>query len=159
MRFTERPQIIVANKMDMPDAAENLELFKEKLQENYPIFPISAVTRQGLRELLFEIADVLEKTPEFPLDAVEEEVETRVVYRHQKEEVGFTVTRDPDGAFIVSGPKIEKLFKMTDFTRDENVRRFARQLRGMGVDDTLRERGAQDGDTIRLLDFEFEFID
>jgi GTPase len=159
MRFTERPQIIVANKMDMPGAEENLEQFKGKLQEEYPIFPISAVTRQGLRELLFEIADVLEKTPEFPLDAVEEEVETRVVYRHQKEEIGFNVTRDPDGTFVVSGPKIEKLFKMTDFNHEENVRRFARQLRGMGVDDTLRKRGAQDGDTIRLLDFEFEFID
>ncbi|RBW71606.1 GTPase ObgE [Bacillus taeanensis] len=159
MRFTERPQIIVANKMDMPDSEANLEQFKEKLQEKYPIFPISAVTRQGLRELLFEIADVLEKTPEFPLEAVEEEGESRIVYRHQKEEIGFNITRDPDGAFVVSGPKIEKLFKMTDFTRDENVRRFARQLRGMGVDDALRERGAQDGDTIRLLDFEFEFID
>ena len=67
LRLTERPQIIVANKMDMPDAEENLAEFKEKLQEDYPIFPISAVTRKGLRELLFAIADKMEETPEFPL--------------------------------------------------------------------------------------------
>lgn len=61
--------------------------------------------------------------------------------------------------FVVSGDAIEKLFKMTDFSRDESVRRFARQLRGMGVDDALREKGAKDGDTVKLLDYEFEFID
>ncbi|MBO0518284.1 GTPase ObgE, partial [Streptomyces beijiangensis] len=54
LRLTERPQIIVANKMDMPDAEENLKAFKEKLTDDYPVFPISAVTRQGLRDLLFE---------------------------------------------------------------------------------------------------------
>ena len=83
----------------------------------------------------------------------------RVVYKYEKEKEDFIITRDPDGAFVLSGEKIEKLFKMTDFTHDESVRRFARQLRGMGVDEALRKRGAQDGDTVRLLDFEFEFIE
>jgi len=161
LRLLERPQIIVANKMDMPEAQANLDEFKKKLQDDYPVFPISAITREGLKELLFEIANQLENTPEFPLHEVVEEEETinRVMYKHEKPQDEFTITREPDGSFVVSGGKIERLFKMTDFSRDESVRRFARQLRSMGVDDALRERGAKDGDTIRLLEFEFEFVD
>ncbi|AWI12982.1 GTPase ObgE [Caldibacillus thermoamylovorans] len=160
LRLTERPMMIAANKMDMPGAEENLEKFKEQLQEDIPIFPISAVTQSGIRELLFAIADTLENTPEFPLHHVEEdETINRVIYKHEKAEQDFIITRDPDGVFVLSGEKIEKLFKMTDFTHDESVRRFSRQLRGMGVDDALRERGAKDGDIVRLLDFEFEFIE
>ncbi len=160
LRLTERPMMIAANKMDMPGAEENLEKFKKQLQEDIPIFPISAVTQSGIRELLFAIADTLENTPEFPLHHVEEdETINRVIYKHEKAEQDFIITRDPDGVFVLSGEKIEKLFKMTDFTHDESVRRFSRQLRGMGVDDALRERGAKDGDIVRLLDFEFEFIE
>lgn len=160
LRLTERPMMIAANKMDMPGAEENLEKFKEQLQEDIPIFPISAVTQSGIRELLFAIADTLENTPEFPLHHVEEdETINRVVYKHEKAEQDFIITRDSDGVFVLSGEKIEKLFKMTDFTHDESVRRFSRQLRGMGVDDVLRERGAKDGDIVRLLDFDFEFIE
>ncbi|MDC3415659.1 GTPase ObgE [Aquibacillus salsiterrae] len=152
-----RPQIIAANKMDLSHAEENLEAFKAKVKDEYPIFPISTVTHEGIRELLFSVADKLDSIPKdtTPL----EEKDERVVYRHQKEEQEFHITRDPDGAFVLSGIKLEKLFKMTDFNRDESIRRFARQLRGMGVDEALRERGAVDGDTVRLLDYEFEFVE
>jgi GTPase len=160
LRLTERPQIIVANKMDMPEAEENLDVFKEKLQDDYPVFPISAFTQQGLKELLFAVADKLETTEEFPItEEVEETGIHRVVYRHEEDQRDFVITRDPDGTFVVSGAKIERLFKMTDFSREDSVRRFARQLRSYGVDDALRERGAENGDTIRLLKYEFEFVD
>lgn len=160
LRLTERPQVIVANKMDMPDAAENLENFKKKLDGEHKVFPISAITREGLKDLLFAIADLIEKTPEFPLFE-EEEAEGihRVVYKHEAENVEVKITREPDGSFVLSGEKIERLFKMTDFSRDESVRRFARQLRGMGVDEALRQRGAQNGDTVKLMDYEFEFVE
>jgi len=157
-RLTERPMIIAANKMDMPGAEENMKKFKEQLEQDIPIFPISAATKSGLRELVFAIADTLETAPEFPI-ITEEEKEARVVYKHEAEKQDFNITRDPDGAFVLSGEKLEKLFKMTDFTRDESVRRFARQLRGMGVDESLRNMGAKDGDTVRIMDFEFEFIE
>ncbi|MCG8396788.1 GTPase ObgE [Bacillus atrophaeus] len=159
LRLTERPQIIVANKMDVPEAEEHLAAFKEKLTDDYPVYPISAVTRSGLRDLLFEIANQLETTPEFPLYNEEELAENRVMYTMEDEESPFEITRDPDGVFVLSGDSLERLFKMTDFSRDESVKRFARQMRGMGVDEALRERGAKDGDIIRLLEFEFEFID
>ena len=82
-----------------------------------------------------------------------------VLYKHEGEKKEFDITRDSDGDFILSGETIEKLFKMTDFSRDESVRRFARQLRGMGIDEALREKGAKDGDIVKLLEFEFEFIE
>jgi GTP-binding protein len=160
LRLTERPQIVAANKMDMPDAEENLKKFKEKVGEDVQIFPISSLTREGVRELLFAVADKLEETPEFPLEhAVEETGVHRVLYKHEAPQDEFTITRDPDGSFVVSGEKIEKLFKMTNFNRDESVKRFARQLRSLGVDDALRKRGAQNGDTVKLLNFEFEFVE
>lgn len=158
LRLLERPQIVVANKMDMPEAEENLKQFKEKLDESIPVFPISALTKTGLNALLLAIADELEVAPEFPLDELlEKEEENTVLYKFEAEEPDFVVTRDPDGAFVLSGEKIERLFAMTNFERDASINRFARQLRAMGVDEELRSRGAEDGDTVRLLDFEFEF--
>lgn len=159
LRLTERPQIVVANKMDMPGAEENLMEFKKKLGEGVKVFPISAITKKGLKPLLHEIADLLETTPSFELHDIADESDAAVVYKFEKKEQDFEITRDDDGAFVLRGEKIERLFKMTDFSRDESVRRFARQLRHMGVDDALRERGAKDGDTVRILDYEFEFVE
>lgn len=160
LRLMERPQIIVANKMDMPDAEENLKEFKTKIAEDIPVFPISAVTKTGLRELLLAIADKLETTPEFPLNEIlEQEDEDTVLYKYVAEEPDFEITREPDGTFVLSGAKIERLFTMTNFERDASISRFARQLRAMGVDEELRKRGAKDGDIVRLLDYEFEFMD
>ncbi|WP_110111477.1 GTPase ObgE [Bacillus sp. CGMCC 1.16541] len=159
LRLTERPQVVVANKMDMPDAEENLKAFKEQLPEGVQVFPISAVTRQGLRDLLFTVANLVDATPEFPMHEEEDLSTHRVLYKHEKEVDEFLITRESDGAFVVSGEKVEKLFKMTDFSRDESVRRFSRQLRNMGIDEALRKRGASDGDIVKLLEYEFEFID
>lgn len=153
----ERPQIIVANKMDMPDAEDQLELFKEQLDGAHPIYPISAFTRDGLRELLFAVADALAEIPKNTEPI--EEISDHVIYKHQAEEAPFEITRDPDGAFVLYGEKIEKLFKMTNFDHDESIQRFSRQMRAMGIDQALRERGAKDGDTVRLLKYEFEFIE
>jgi len=156
-KLLNRPQIIAANKMDMPEAKDNLEAFKEQLTEDIPIYEVSALTKEGLRDILFAIADMLETIPKNRQEW--DDTDETVVYRYQKEEEPFHITRDPDGAFVLYGKKIEKLFKMTDFQRDEAVQRFARQMRGMGVDEALRARGAKDGDTIRLLDYEFEFVE
>lgn len=157
MKMMDRPQIIAANKMDMPGAEENLEMFKEQLGKDIPVYSISALTKEGLRDILFAIADTLEEIPK--ISPKIEEIDEKVVYRYQKEDAPFQITRDPDGAYVLSGHKIEKLFKMTDFNRDEAVQRFSRQIRGMGVDEELRKRGAKDGDAVRLLDYEFEFIE
>ena len=166
LRLLERPQILVANKMDMPESEENLVKFKEQLAKEQtdefadplPIFPISGVTRKGIDALLSATADLLEVTPEFLL--YDEEIEEEVVqYGFHSDEPEFTIDRDPDATWILSGEKIEKLFQMTNFDHDETVMRFARQLRGLGVDEALRARGAKDGDIVRIGNFEFEFVE
>lgn len=158
-RLTERPQIIVANKMDMPNSLDNLNKFKEAIGEEAVIFPISALTKEGVRELLLAIADELEQAPEFPLYDEESDEEARVIYKHEAPVDPFIITRGDDGVYELAGAELERVFKMTDFSRDESVRRFARKLRHMGVDAALRERGAKDGDLVRVMKFEFEFIE
>ena len=162
LRLMERPQIIVANKMDMPDSAENLKIFKKKLAENYDelpqIFPISSLTKQGLSILLDATAELLAKTPEFLLYD-ESEMEEEAYYGFDEDAPAFDISRDDDAAWVLSGDKLEKLFVMTNFDREEAVMKFARQLRGMGVDEALRARGAKDGDLVRIGNFEFEFVD
>ncbi|MGT2667731.1 GTPase ObgE [Streptococcus rifensis] len=166
LRLMERPQLIVANKMDMPEAAENLKVFKKKLAANYDefddipqIFPISGITHQGLDALLEATAELLAVTDEFLLYDETDFQDDEVYYGFQDDERPFDISRDDDAAWVLSGEKIEKLFVMTNMERDESIMKFARQLRGMGVDEALRERGAKDGDIVRLGSFEFEFVD
>ncbi|MBH0230006.1 GTPase ObgE [Halobacillus yeomjeoni] len=156
-RLQNRPQIIVANKMDMPDSQAHLDMFKEQVGEDVEIYPISTVTREGIDELLYAVADKLDQIPKQEEEV--EEVDERVVYKFEKEEAPFKITRADDGAYVLYGEKIESLFKRTDFSRDQSINRFARQMRSMGVDEALRKRGAKDGDTVRLMDYEFEFVD
>lgn len=158
LRLTERPQIVVANKMDLPDAEENLALFKERVEEDIEIHPISAATKQGLAGVLRSIVDKVEATPEFPLYE-EEELEQRVVYKYTKKDDPFKVVKDDDGGFTIEGHEIETMFKMTDFNRHDSVQRFSKKMRHMGIDQALRDLGAEDGDTVRILNYEFEFIE
>lgn len=166
LRLMERPQLIVANKMDVPGAQEKLEEFKEQLrllkkdeyEDDIPLFPISAITHKGISNLLNATVDVLEVTSEFLLEELDQEEET-VLYKHTPEDKGYEITRDSDASWVLSGDKLEKLFKMTNFEHEESVRRFARQLRAMGIDEELRERGAIDGDLVRIMKYEFEFVE
>ncbi len=163
LRLLERPQIIVANKMDMPDAQENLAQFKQKLaqeQEEIPsIFPVSGITRQGVDSLVNATADLLEKAPTFPLYEQETAEEEVVQYGYISNEPAFEIQRDSDATWVLTGNKLEKQFEMTNFDHEENIRRFSRQLRKMGVDEALRQRGAKDGDLVRIRDFVFEFVE
>ncbi|HQD92482.1 MAG TPA: GTPase ObgE [Bacilli bacterium] len=153
----KRPQIIAANKMDLPSAKENLPKFLEKVGD-VPVIPISAYTKENINELLYKIADVLETIPQnaFLMEPNKEEI---VEYTFVKKEKDFTITKDDDGVFHVRGPIIEKYFNLTDFSKDANVKLFAQRLRRLGVDDELRKLGVKHGDTVRILDYEFEFFD
>jgi len=155
MNLSKRPMIIVANKMDMPNAKENLIEFKKHVKE--PIIEISALTKENIKELLYKIADTLETTEEF---SIFEEDELDVVeYSLKDEDEFFQIERQDDGVFNVTGTKLKRLFDMTDFDSETARFRFARQLRTYGLDDKLRKLGVQNGDTVRLLDFEFEFVE
>ncbi len=165
MRLLERPQVVVANKMDIPVASDNLKEFKKQLEndgEEVDIVEISAFTRSNIDNLLYKISDILDNTDPntlYELDTEEESMENRVLYKHKPKDETFKITRDDTGAYVVSGPGIERAFLMTDFNRDASVRRFAQQMRSMGVDDALRERGCKNGDTVKILKGEFEFVE
>lgn len=162
----ERPQIVVASKMDMPDSSDNLEKFRAKLEnddtlKHIPeVMAISSLTHQGLDALMQRTADILEETPAFATLTDHIQEKKRAEYGFEADEdKPFTLTRDSDAVWILSGEKLEKLFKMTNLEHDESMMRFARQLRGMGVDDELRARGAKNGDLVRIGDFTFEFVE
>ena len=165
MRLLERPQVVVANKMDIPVASDNLKEFKKRLEndgEEVDIVEISAFTRSNIDNLLYKISDILDNTDPnmlYELDTEEESMENRVLYKHKPKDETFKITRDDTGAYVVSGPGIERAFLMTDFNRDASVRRFAQQMRSMGVDDALRDRGCKNGDTVKILKGEFEFVE
>lgn len=152
-----RPEIIVLNKSDLVSDEAIFDLFKKEIGEDNEIFHISAATRKNLDELLYRVADLLEETD--AAEVIPENTDERVVYRHEKSRDAFEISRDDDGAYVVSGASIERTFKMTDFNRDAAVRRFARQMRTLGIDEALREKGIQPGDTVRILGGEFEFVE
>ena len=148
-----KKEIIIANKMDLPDAKDNLEKFKEKV--NLPVFEVSAMNNEGLDKVLIELADMLDKIEKQPLYE-DERFESHVLYKF-KQEQPFTITRDNDGAYVIRGDEIEKIYKMTWFVTDEAFLRFSNKLRKLGIDDKLKEMGIQNGDTVRILDYEFEY--
>lgn len=158
----DRPQIVAANKMDMPESEENLAAFRTQVAEVRPdleIMPISSLTRQGVQELLYRAADILDSIPVAPV--VEEVAETseRKVYKLEAEEDNsFTITRDND-AFVVSSPRIERMLKRMQLSTHDAILKLARTLRHMGVDAELRKRGAVEGTIVRIGDFEFEFVE
>ena len=152
-KLIKKPQIIIANKMDMESSIDNLEKFKQKVKE--PIYEISAMNNEGLEDVLVALGDLLEKIEDTPLFE-EDQFEGHVLYKFKKEEP-YTITREDNGTWVLSGDELEKLFRMTKFTTEEGILRFTRRLRKMGVDEKLEELGAQEGDIVRILDFEFEY--
>ena len=152
-KILKKPQVIIANKMDIASSKNNLEEFKKKV--DLPIYEISAINGEGLDKVLIALADILDKEEKVDLYS-EDEFESHILYKFE-EEKPFVIEKD-NNTFVVHSDKIEKLFKMTKFT-DEGVRRFSNKLRRMGVDDKLKEMGAKEGDIVRILDFEFEFTE
>lgn len=152
-KLLKKPQIIIANKMDLPNAKENLEQFKKKVK--LPVYEISAMSNIGLDEVLVALGDALDKIEDAPLFE-EDQFEGHVLYKFKKEEP-YTITREDNGTWVLSGDELEKSFRMTKFTTEEGILRFTRRLRKMGVDDKLESLGAKEGDIVRILDFEFEY--
>ena len=150
-KIMDKPQIVIANKMDMPESNKNLEEFKKKV--DVPIYPISAIDGKGLDKVIEALADMLDKIKKEPLFDIKEK--SHVVYKYEDKK-DFKIFKEKDG-FRVKGEKIEKLLRMTWFASDETYRRFSNQLKKMGIEDELRNMGAKNGDMIYILDYEFEY--
>lgn len=153
-KLLNKKQVVIANKMDMEGAKENLEEFKKKVDAK--IFEASAIINDGLDDVMVYLGDLLDNIEEEPLYQ-DSEVESHVLYKFKKEKP-FTITKEGN-AFIVRGDTVEKLFKMTKFNSNDATLRFAKKLKNMGIDDELKRLGAVSGDIVRIMDYEFEYVE
>lgn len=150
----KRPQIIVANKMDQDEATLFLQEFKEKLQDDIPIFEISALTKTNLQALIYKMSEILDVTPRFPLFTEKDEYK---VYLNTSED--FCKVKYEDGFYVVYGGPVEQAFHRTNFSTDAGVLRFMRILRYNGVEEKLKAAGIKDGDSVRVCDYEFDYFE
>lgn len=156
IRLLERPQIVVANKMDMENSEENVRRFKEKYPD-IPVYETTTIIHEGLEPVLRKAADLLATTPVFPI--TEDTGETGVMYTFEEKKKDIIIEKEEDGVWNVSGPRLERVFDINKLNTEEDFYLFANKMRYLGIDTALREAGCQDGDTVRLLGFEFEFIE
>lgn len=151
-KLSRKKQIIAANKIDMLGDSDNLERLQAYMDERgQEVYPICAMTGEGLEVLLERLWDLLETYVEEP-----EEIAEEVVYKAQ-DKPDFEVKRADDGAFVITGPRIENLVAMTNFDDDQSLRRFQRIWRYMELDKLLKEKGICDGNTVRICEMEFEY--
>lgn len=152
-KLYNKKSIVIANKSDMPSFNENLEKFRKKYKD-VEIITTSAITKSGLEDLKRSLAHLVKTTEEKIYE--DKEFESYVLYEFKKEKP-YTITKENDHTYVITGDKLELLLKMTRFNSDEAALKFARKLKNMGIDEELRNLGAKDGDTIRILDQEFEY--
>ena len=153
-KLAKKKEIVIANKMDLPDAKDNLSKFK-KAYPKVEIIEVSCMDNKGLDDMIIKLADTLDTIEEEPLYD-DTKYEGHVVYKYENK-LPFTITRKDNGNWVIHGDEIEKLFMMTKFHEDQSVDRFARKIRGMGVEDELERLGAQPGDDVEILDWVFTF--
>lgn len=152
-RLINKPNIIIANKMDLPSAKENLELFRKKYPDK-EIYEISAIMKNGFDALIMRLSDIVENTEKVELYK-ETDYVSHTLYKFNDSKP-YTITREND-LWVIKGKEVETLFDMTRFTEDESVHRFARKLKGMGIEDDLEKMGAKRGDEVKIKDYIFEF--
>ena len=153
-KLAEKPQIVLANKADLPMFQENYEAFKAELEEmGYQVFPISAATKQGISDVLNYTWETLSKMPR---DAEEEDYEM-----YDSDLIGkndeITVTKTED-AYEVEGMRVRKIVGSTNFDDYESLQYFQRSLIKCGVIGMLEDAGIQEGDTVRMYGVEFDFV-
>lgn len=151
-KLARKRQVVAANKIDLLGDSDNLERLMDYMTAHgVEVYPICAMTGEGMDKLLERVWTMLEEYVEEPDETTEE-----VVYKAQNKP-DFEVKRDDDGAFVITGARIENLVAMTNFDDDQSLRRFQRIWRYMELDKLLQEHGIQDGNTIRIYSMEFEY--
>jgi len=151
-KLLNKQEIIIANKMDIPSSKDNLEEFKKKVDKD--IYEISAINNQNLDTIINVLSDLVKNTKDEVL--YDEDIQEKHVLYKFKKEKPFTIIKEGND-FIIKGEQVEKIFKMINFNTEEAISRFAKKLRTMGVDEELEKLGVQEGDIIKILDYEFEY--
>ncbi|HZK18186.1 MAG TPA: GTPase ObgE, partial [Clostridia bacterium] len=143
-----RSKIIAANKMDLPDSREKLADLVEKYKGKYEIFPVSAVTGEGLKDLVYRMGELVSELQ--PVGPLYDEAEIAT----HKLKPRFSLKKEED-CFVVTGEEIERHVAMTDFENEEALQRLQWIIKRMGIEEALQEAGAKNDDTVRIKDFEF----
>ncbi|MEV4388216.1 GTPase ObgE [Micromonospora sp. NPDC049580] len=153
--LTDRPRLVAVNKVDVPDGRDLAEIVRPDLEERgYRVFEVSAATREGLKELTYAMAELVEAERK----AAPPAEPTRIVIRPMAvDDAGFTITTEADGSFTVRGVRPERWVKQTNFDNDEAVGYLADRLARLGVEDKLAKAGAQPGDLVRIGEREFDW--
>ena len=154
--LSERPQIVLANKMDLDNAEDNLKAFKEKYPD-LEVFEAITLINEGLMPVLYKAGEMLKELPQFPLYDPNK-AENKVVYKYE-EPKPFEIYNEGNGVWRVEGEKVERLFRSTNFKDDDSVLRFSRALSRMKLDEALREKGCRNGDQVFIQDYSFDFMD
>lgn len=148
----KRPQLVVLNKMDLPDAIAWEPILEEEIKKaGYPFCAISAVTGEGVRDMLYRVKHMLDEAPEPETRHAHEQAVIR-----PPDDDAFTIERDGD-TWYVFGPKIERVAAMTYFEFEPTLRRFQDVLAGMGISAALEEAGIEVGDTVVIGEHELEW--
>lgn len=147
----ERPYLIAANKLDIPEAQERFEALQERYGKDR-VIGISAATGQGIDVLIDKTYELLQTVPR-----VQHVGEERVLRRFE-EEKPFSISVE-NGVYVVTGKRIENLVQMTNFDQDGSLQRFQRTIERMGLEQALRAKGIKEGNMVRILDLEFEYSD
>ncbi len=154
----KKPQVIAANKIDVlygGDSSIIQQLKAEFEPEGIPVYPISAVSGQGLKELLYAVKKLLDEIQEEPIVYEPEYVPALNYFKNE----AYTVEISPeDGAYVVEGPKIEKMLGYTNIESERGFLFFQKFLKEQGVLDKLEANGIQEGDTVRMYSLEFEYF-
>lgn len=156
-KLADKPQIVAANKTDLPETDENFKALKINLEKlGIEVFAISAATNKGLEDLFTYVSKMLKEVEE---DIKSNEIEEEKIYQYEKEDkYRFTVHREDD-IFIIEGKFVERLLHSTNFDSMDSLSHFQKVLRKRGVIDELKELGIKDGDTVKIDEFEFEYYD
>ncbi len=152
----KRPQIVVASKMDEEGAKERKEEFDQKL--GFPSFPLSSLTHEGVNELLYQIADLVDKTPMFPLKGVQE-AGMKIYDAHENDSDSFVALKVAKHTFEIKGETLEKRVALINTSTDEGVEQVIKILNSVNVDEKLRLAGAEDGDSVIIGEFEFTYTE
>ena len=153
-KLINKKQIVVANKIDVMQDIAQLEALRKKAKEkNLEFFEISGATKQGVDELMEHVAKVLKTLPKEDIF----DNEDKIVYTLNEETDGFTIEKTGEHEYYVSGPDVENLMRRVNISDNESFAYMQKMLKKLGIEDALREKGVCEGDTVRILDWHFEY--
>lgn len=156
LRLSDKMQVVAANKADIPGAEENFQIFENEMNKRgIKVFKISAATNSGLKELMYYVSDLLETIPK-ETEAEEEKVYYKI--DEEKEGKGYEIHVE-DGVYVISGPYVNRLFMKYNINDIDSLKYFQKTLIKKGIIDELKTMGIKDGDTVRMNDFEFDFME